>query len=334
MAQDTFSADMFPADIAHGVVAIVVTHNRLPLLETCVAAILGQHPRPERLVVVDSGSGDGTPEWLAARTEKHGGVLAVVRQANCGSAGAYHTAFGTALGLGCRWVWSTDDDGIPQPDALAELLAQAERHGLDMVGPLVLAAEDRSTLAFPMQGIRDPDTLVARAVDGLVPGTIAPFNGTLIGRTVFERIGNVKREMFIWGDEYEFTLRARRAGMRVGTAVKAVHIHPGMSRTEHKVLGGRLGTVETMRADRAPHFFRNMGYIHANYEKAAVIPRMIAKYSAHYLLNRDFRGLWVFLENYLSGLRDDYPEELKRPPVMLPLPERPRASSSSSSEVA
>ena len=141
--------------------------------------------------------------------------------------------------------------------------------------------------------------------------------------------------MFIWGDEYEFTLRARRAGLKAGTAVKAIHVHPGMSRTEHKVLGGRLGTVETMRADRTPHFFRNMGYIHANYEKASVIPRMIAKYSAHYLLNRDVRGFRVFLESYLAGLRDDYPEEQKRPPTMLPMPERRHASSSSSSsEVA
>ncbi|WP_051140249.1 glycosyltransferase [Azospirillum brasilense] len=315
------------------VVAVVVTHNRLALLKTCLAAIHGQEPRPDRIVVVDNGSSDGTAEWLAEQRVVMPELL-VVRQANIGSAGAYHTAFETALGFGARWIWSTDDDGIPQPGALAELLVQAKHHGLSMVGPLVLAAEDRSTLAFPMQGTRDPDSLMARAVDGLAPGTIALFNGTLIGRAVFERIGNVKREMFIWGDEYEFTLRARRAGLKVGTAVKALHIHPGMSRTEHKVLGGRLGTVETMRADRAPHFFRNMGYIHATYEKAGVIPRMIAKYTAHYLVNRDFRGLRVFLDSYLSGLRDEYPEELKRPPVRLPLPERPRAASSSSSEVA
>ena len=329
-------ATNFPAvDVARDVAAIVVTHNRLALLPTCLAAILNQVPRPDRVVVVDSGSSDGTPEWLAAQKEEWGDVLVVVRQANCGSAGAYHTAFDTALGLGHRWIWSTDDDGIPQPGALAELLAQADRHDLDMVGPLVLAAEDHGILAFPMQGIRDPEALRAKAVDGLVADTIALFNGTLIGRKVFETIGNVKREMFIWGDEYEFTLRARRAGLKAGTAVKAIHVHPGMSRTEHKVLGGRLGTVETMRADRTPHFFRNMGYIHANYEKASVIPRMIAKYGAHYLLNRDVKGLGVFLESYLAGLRDDYPEEQKRPPTFLPMPERPRAeSSSSSSEVA
>ncbi|WP_448202733.1 glycosyltransferase [Azospirillum sp. sgz302134] len=332
MAQNTPTAGP-AAKVASDVAAIVVTHNRLPLLPTCLAAIRAQEPRPDRIVVVDSGSSDGTPEWLAAQKEELGDLLVVVRQVNCGSAGAYHTAFETALALGHRWIWSTDDDGIPQPGALAELLAQAERHRLDMVGPMVLAAEDRSTLAFPMGGVRSPDALIAKARagngDGVVPDYIALFNGTLIGRTVFERIGNVKREMFIWGDEYEFMLRARRAGLTCGTAVRALHVHPAMTRTQHTLLGGRLGTVETMRADRAPHFFRNMGYIHANYEKAAVIPRMIAKYTAFYLLNRDFKGLSVFLESYLAGLRDEYPEELKRPPTPLPLPERPRASSSS-----
>ena len=328
MAQETSATD---------VVAIVVTHNRLPLLPTCVAAIRSQVPRPGRLVVVDSGSSDGTPEWLMAQKEELGDWLTVVRQANCGSAGAYHTAFDTALTLGAEWIWSTDDDGIPQPGALAELLAQAERHGLDLVGPLVLAAEDRTALAFPMKGTRSPDELKAMARDGLAPETIALFNGTLLHRRVFERIGNVKREMFIWGDEYEFTLRARRAGLKAGTAVNALHVHPGMSRTEHRVLGGRLGTVEEMRADRAPHYFRNMGYIHANYEKAVAIPRMIAKYTAHYVTKRDWKGLGVFLESYLAGLRDEYPEELRKAPTFLPLPQRPAAqssSSSSSSEVA
>ena len=95
MAQETSATD---------VVAIVVTHNRLPLLPTCVAAIRSQVPRPGRLVVVDSGSNDGTPEWLMAQKEELGDWLTVVRQANCGSAGAYHTAFDTALALGAATV--------------------------------------------------------------------------------------------------------------------------------------------------------------------------------------------------------------------------------------
>jgi Predicted glycosyltransferases len=311
-----------------GVVAVIVTHNRLSLLRGCLEAIRAQEPRPDRIVVVDNGSSDGTAEWLAEQQRVIPELL-VVRQANVGSAGAYHTAFDTALKLGARWVWSTDDDGIPAPGALAELLRQGERHGLDMVGPMVVAAEDRGDLAFNMQGFTKASPFEAAAEDGIVPGTIALFNGTLLNRRVFERIGNIKREMFIWGDEWEFTLRARRAGLKDGTAVKALHVHPRNRRTQRPLAGGLLGTVEEMPANRAPFFFRNMGYIHATYEREA-ITRMIVKYTLYFLLHRrcDLRGLHGFWSNYRAGLRDQYPDDLMALTASRPFPSEPVSTES------
>ena len=299
-----------PPESVIRVAAVIVTHNRLSLLRGCLEAVHAQDPRPDRIVVVDNGSSDGTAEWLAEQQRLIPGLL-VVRQANVGSAGAYHTAFDTALRLGARWIWSTDDDGVPAPGALAELLHQGERHGLDLVGPMVVAAEDPADLAFAMQGHSRTETFTAAAVDGIVPGAIALFNGTLLNRRVFERIGNIKREMFIWGDEWEFTLRARRAGLKDGTAVRARHVHPRNRRTQRPLAGGLLGTVEEMPANRAPFFFRNMGYIHATYEPGC-IQRMMVKYTLYFLLHRrgDLAGLRGFWSNYRAGLHDRYPADL------------------------
>jgi len=290
------------------VVAVVVTHNRLSLLRGCLVAIHGQEPRPDRIVVVDNGSSDGTAEWLAEQQQAIP-ELVVVRQPNVGSAGAYHTAFEAALRLGAEWIWSTDDDGIPIPGALAELLRQGERHDLDLVGPMVVAQEDQADLAFNLRGHSKVATFVAAARDGIVPGAIALFNGTMLRRRVFERIGNIKREMFIWGDEWEFTLRARRAGLKDGTAVHALHIHPRNRRTQRPLFGGMLGTVEEMPANRATYFFRNMGYIHATYEREA-ISRMMVKYTLYFLIHRrlDLKGLRGFWSDYRAGLRDQYPD--------------------------
>ncbi|WP_448203430.1 glycosyltransferase [Azospirillum sp. sgz302134] len=296
---------------AAGVVAVIVTYNRLTLLRGCVAAVHAQEPRPGRIVVVDNGSTDGTAEWLAEQQRRIPELL-VIRQANVGSAGAYHTGFDAALKLGARWVWSTDDDGIPAPGALGELLHQGERHNLDMVGPMVVAAEDPGDLAFNTHGFSKAATFAAAAEDGIVPGAIALFNGTLLNRRVFERIGNVKREMVIWGDEWEFTLRARRAGLKDGTAVNALHVHPRNRRTQRRLVGGLLGTVDEMPANRAPYFFRNMGYIHATYEREA-ISRMMVKYTLYFLLHRrgDLQGLRSFWSHYRAGLRDQYPDDLR-----------------------
>ena len=314
-----------PPGAAAPVIAVVVTHNRLPLLRGCVAAIHAQVPRPGRIVVVDNGSTDGTAEWLAEQRERIPELI-VVRQPNVGSAGAYHTAFETALRFGAEWIWSTDDDGIPAPGALAELLRQGERHDLDLVGPMVVAAEDQADLAFAMHGHTRAASFVASARDGIVPGAIALFNGTMLRRRVFERIGNVKREMFIWGDEWEFTLRARRAGLKDGTAVHARHVHPRNRRTQRPLAGGLLGTVEEMPANRTTYFFRNMGYIHATYEREA-IARMMAKYTLYFLVHRrfDLKGLRGFWTDYRAGLRNRYPDDLRSAPALaiVPPPEEP-----------
>jgi rhamnopyranosyl-N-acetylglucosaminyl-diphospho-decaprenol beta-1,3/1,4-galactofuranosyltransferase len=312
--QDDAPRNSASQTVAKNVCAIIVTFNRLKLLTQCIDAIRGQEPRPDRIVVVDSGSTDGTGEWLAAQDD-----LTVVRQANCGSAGAYYTAFETALELGHEWIWCTDDDGIPEPGALAELIKQGEAHDMDLIGPAVVAPDNHEDLSFTPCGCKTLAELVPLAKDGVVLGAISLFNGTMIRRRTFEIIGTIKHEMFIWGDEYEFTLRARKAGLKDGTAVHALHVHPRNGRKVKRLAGGLLGKVEDMPDARAPHFFRNMGYIHANYERAAVIPRMITKYTLYYLMKGDLKRLKTFYGNYLPGLKDIYPEEQRRLPRRLPL---------------
>ncbi|WP_448189259.1 glycosyltransferase [Azospirillum sp. sgz301742] len=296
------------------VVATIVTFNRLALLRACVEGVRAQEPRPERIVVVDNGSTDGTAEWLAEQPD-----LDVVRQKNCGSAGAYHTAFARAMELGLPWIWAMDDDGRAEPGALAELLRQADAHRLDIVGALVVAAQGPDELAFRIGSITRVEDAEAAEQDGVLHNEVCPFNGTLMHRRVFEAIGNIKREMFIWGDEWEFGLRARRAGLRIATAVHARHVHPRSRSQRVSLFGGRLGWVEEMPEARAPHYFRNMGYIHARYERPAAIPRTLVKYALyHVLMRRDVAGFARFAGCYLSGLIDRYPAELRAPPTPLP----------------
>ncbi len=47
--------------------AVIVTYNRLDLLEECLRAVLGQMRPPEAVVLVDNASTDGTPQMVAER---------------------------------------------------------------------------------------------------------------------------------------------------------------------------------------------------------------------------------------------------------------------------
>ena len=50
------------------VVAVVVTYNRLNLLQRVVGALKGQSKKLDKIYIVNNGSTDGTKEWLDGQT--------------------------------------------------------------------------------------------------------------------------------------------------------------------------------------------------------------------------------------------------------------------------
>jgi rhamnopyranosyl-N-acetylglucosaminyl-diphospho-decaprenol beta-1,3/1,4-galactofuranosyltransferase len=219
---------------AHPIVAVVVTYNRLGMLQALVETLLGV-PGLDQVLVVDNASTDGTGEWLAGCGDTR--LLSRTLDHNSGGAGGFHVGLGWAVERGADLVWLMDDDGLPQPGCLAALL---EREGeLDFWGPVVVDRNDPERLVFPIRlpgGTRVvhamPDVRRA-AVDGMIRGIVIPFNGVLVTRELVARIGLPRSEFFIWGDDHEYRLRAERSGARIATVVAAVVRHPSV---------GALGT--------------------------------------------------------------------------------------------
>jgi len=206
------------------IVAVVVTYNRRDLLNRLVKE-LRQEARLAEIIVVDNASTDGSADDMRDLD----GVHLVELATNTGGAGGFHTGMVTALDRGADLVWLMDDDGVPEPGCLDLLL---EREGYDFWGPAVLAEEDPSRLTFPIRlpgrasVVHEMADVEAAAVDGVIEGIVIPFNGVLATRELIERIGPVREEFFIWGDDHEFRLRAERAGARIATVVGAHFLHP------------------------------------------------------------------------------------------------------------
>jgi rhamnopyranosyl-N-acetylglucosaminyl-diphospho-decaprenol beta-1,3/1,4-galactofuranosyltransferase len=217
--------------------AVVVTFNRLALLERLVPR-LAETPGLDEILVVDNASGDGTAAWLRAQVETssvpvHTRTLAD----NTGGAGGFHEGLRWAVERGADLVWLMDDDGLPDPDCLERLL---EREGsLDFWGPVVVDEADPERLVFPIRlpggtrVVHAMDDVRAAADDGLIRGIVIPFNGVLLTRRLVESIGLPRAEFFIWGDDHEYRLRAERNGARIATVVDARVHHPSV---------GSLGT--------------------------------------------------------------------------------------------
>lgn len=200
------------------VAALVVTYNRKNLLVECLKAIESQTVSVDRIVVIDNASTDGTHGLFSESGEFYGDSLIDCRRmdSNLGGAGGFNMGLKAAHKTDCDWVWLMDDDCIPNPDTLAELLkGAAKAYENDGCDPSFMASSVFGPKGEPMNvptvdkrpsenGYADWYTGVS---DGLVKIESATFVSLLINDAAIEKLGLPVASFFIWGDDSEYTTR-------------------------------------------------------------------------------------------------------------------------------
>ena len=214
------------------IVAVVVTYNRRWELETTLRRLLAEPLAA--VVVVDNGSIDGSREFLAACPDPR--LRICLTERNIGGAGGFEQGMRMAMTcLDPDWVMLMDDDARPAPGACDTFLAVAK--GWDMVAAAVYQPDGQicemnrpsrnpfwhwrevlTTTAGTLQGrgregFHLPDA--AYEADVTCPIDAASFVGLFISRRTIETVGYPDGRLFIYGDDVDYSLRARKAGMRM-----------------------------------------------------------------------------------------------------------------------
>ena len=257
-----------PAEPEGRVVAVVPTLDRIDDLTRCLDAVASQTRAPIATVVVDNGSGDGTLERVAGRES----VELDAAGERLGAPGAFARGMRRAFEAEAEWVWLLDDDCVPSPTALAELVAVAGS-GDDVAGsaPTVEFGDGRRETGWHW-GSR------ATAGHGQspnhAPGEIdwAPFAGLLLRRRACEDAGELRADFVLWHADVEYCLRLRTRGWRLLAAPAAEVTHPTMELVERRVLG-RTVAVGRVPPWREYYDTRNMVLLRRQVKGTALAQR-------------------------------------------------------------
>ena len=253
------------------VAVVVVTYNRAALLTRMLAGLAALDRTPDAVIVVDNASTDHTATVLeAARFEQSDLKLQVIRpEENLGGAGGFHLGVEAAYEQGFDRIWLMDDDVVPAPDCLDVMMALDEDCLLctreDVRGRLVEKAAVTFDMRNPLR-IR-PKTAMVETTYGardrmpeLVEIENVAFEGFMVRRAVVEAIGLPDPSFFIFYDDVDYALRARRAGFRIFAVRDAVLVRQLDFDQQHD-LGGWKGY----------YMYRNLFTVHLRYGENALV---------------------------------------------------------------
>lgn len=228
------------------VAVVVVTHNRADLLGGMLDGLAAQTHAPDAVVVVDNGSTDHTSEVLARATERTDLPVEVIAQDNVGGAGGFHRGVRAAYDRGFDRVWLMDDDVVPAPGCLAALMAVDEDCLIavreDLSGALAEKAATefdlRNPLAIrPKRSTVDSTYADRASMPALVEVENVAFEGFMVRRAVIEDIGFPDPAFFIFYDDVDFAVRARRSGRHVWAVRDAVLVRQLDFNQQHDLSG-------------------------------------------------------------------------------------------------
>lgn len=203
-------------------IAVVVSYNRQALLAECIDALRKQSRKLDAILVVNNGSTDNTEKWLLEQPD-----VFFITQKNVGSSGGFNTGISWAYKHGYSWIWCMDDDGYPKEDALEKLL-NSETPVRSLMNCAVINKEDKRSFVWKT---KDFKTIEDVNVD-IIHGIGHPFNGTMLHRSIIEKVGVPRKALFLWGDETEYYYRiVRKNKIPVYTVAKSIHYHPATAFT-------------------------------------------------------------------------------------------------------
>ncbi|WP_028642574.1 glycosyltransferase family 2 protein [Nocardioides sp. URHA0020] len=282
------------------VAVVVVTYNRADLLERMLVGLAALERLPDAVIVVDNASTDHTPAVLAAATNP--GLQVIRSEDNLGGAGGFHLGVRTAYHAGFDRIWLMDDDVVPAPGCLTVLMARPEDCLMavreDLTGRLVEKAATRFDLRSPLairpkKGMVETDFGSRDRMPEVVPVENVAFEGFMLRRTVVDAIGLPDPSYFIFYDDVDYAVRARRAGFGIWAVRDAVLVRQLSFDQQHDLSGWK-----------GYYMYRNLFVVHLRYGENVLVRLKPWLITAAVAVVSTVRGRRGEASNVIRAMRD------------------------------
>lgn len=193
--------------------AAIVTYNRLDFLKRVLTALKGQTRKPDRIIVVNNSSSDGTVEYLATCTD-----IEVITQDNTGSSGGQFTSAKYCYETDSEWIWLMDDDVLPRPDALENLIKDLDEKRVHV--PLRINHDGSVNTGDTLElNYTNPFKSIWKTINKneipekpFIKAQGISFEGPIFHRNLITDIGLPEFGYFIYADDTDFFSRAMKSG--------------------------------------------------------------------------------------------------------------------------
>lgn len=218
---------------------ILLTWNRWEDTEACLQSLLPVVHEQIRVLVVDNGSTDGTPENIRRRFPR---FEVHENGKNLGFPAGNNVGIHHALAEGADYVILLNNDTVVDRGFAEELVAAAQRNpSAGMISSLIYFHDRPGVVWFAGGGIstwtgRSRHAGYLQADRGQFTGDV-PIDrpcacSLLVTRRFLETVGLMREGLFLYGEEIDWMLRARRLGFRCILATRSKVWHKVSSSTK------------------------------------------------------------------------------------------------------
>jgi GT2 family glycosyltransferase len=233
---------MEPSAEMHVAVAVVGFRNASDIVACLNALSRSEHADFEVVICENGGPASFAALTAAIPSVLPGGQLVRALQApgNLGYAGGVNFALDAAQDADAWWILNPDTE--PEPGVLSAMLDRLSRGDCDAVGCIIHSADGtiqaygggrwrpalaRAEALGKGRGLSEPiDEAAVEQAQGYISGC-----SMLVGRRFLSLAGLMRDDYFLYGEEVEWFVRARRLGLRLGFAPSARIVHHAGSTT-------------------------------------------------------------------------------------------------------